>query len=147
MPAGKRTAVGSPSETEANAPSEAHGVWSEVWQRVTSSVTIRRLDGEAQASPNGPVDPDAMFAAAQSQLATGDLAGAVGRLDSDDLRGALNEAQRASLEDWLRDARARLTAQASLADLSRRALALSVARAAASAAPVSGAPEGAAPGP
>lgn len=79
--------------------------WEQALGRLRALVTIRRIDDRAKTGPEAAVD------AAQSDLARGDLAGAVALLGK--LTGAAAEAA----QPWLRIARQRLAAEAALTHL------------------------------
>jgi hypothetical protein len=117
-------------------PAEQVGFWAGIWQRFASVVTVRRLDANAQAT--GGSQSGAMGTAverASARLTSDDLAGAIGLLDDEATRRNLSPAQQSALDDWLRDARARLAAETGFATLSRRSLALFSAKADMSASP------------
>jgi hypothetical protein len=78
----------------------------EVWRRLSSLVTIRRIDSAGDDQPAG--GPAAAVKGALQALAGGDLEGAVGALDP--LTGAPAEAA----GPWLRMAKQRLSAEAAL---------------------------------
>jgi uroporphyrinogen-III synthase len=87
--------------------------WHDMVRRLSTAVTIRKV-GEAAGD-----DPAARIARAEQRLAGRDLAGAV-----DALAGLTGAAARAAA-GWLDDARARLTLDKGLADLSSAAVAAS----------------------
>jgi hypothetical protein len=110
------------------AAAEERGFWGEIWQRFASMVSVRRLDVPAVQSPgqagSGGNDMAGAAQRAAAHLAVDDLAGAIALLDDDMVRRNLNAEQQTALDDWLRAARARLTAETGFANLSRRSLAL-----------------------
>lgn len=96
----------------AAAPGAEADFWDRVWSRVQSLVTVRRtgeVPGETVA---------ARLSRAEAALARGDLAEAVKQLEG------LAGAARAAAAGWIADAKARLAADAALAELDRGALAL-----------------------
>ncbi len=76
-----------------------------------SAVRVRRVD----AAPTGS-EPDAVLARAEAALDQGDLAGAVKEVS------ALPPASRETLAPWLENARARLSADATIAELQTKLL-------------------------
>jgi hypothetical protein len=139
-----QTATGPAPGPAAEMPAAERGFWAEIWHRLTSVVTVRRLDVNA-AQPSAPASPDTapLFDRASARLAADDLAGAIALLDDEAVRRNLSATQRASLDDWLRDGRARLAAETAFANLSRRSLALYAAKPDGS--PPAGAPPQASP--
>jgi hypothetical protein len=79
--------------------------WEQALRRLRALVTIRRIDDRAK------IGPEATVGAAQSDLAQGDLAGAVALL------GRLTGAAAETAQPWLRIARQRLAAEAALTHL------------------------------
>ncbi len=117
----------SAAEPAGQAPAAERTFWGEIWDRLSSVVTVRRLDANAaqtSARAQGQADGVTLIDRAAQRLAVDDLAGAVALLDSDAARRDLSDAQSAALDDWLRDARGRLTAETAFANLARRSLAL-----------------------
>jgi hypothetical protein len=90
---------------------EAEGLWSGVLRRLSRVATFRPK-GEVEGS-----DPGAVLARAESRLENDDLAGAVEQMAG--LSGPAAEAA----QGWLADAKARLAADRTIADLSHYALA------------------------
>jgi hypothetical protein len=124
------------SSASPDTPTEPAGFWAGIWQRFASVVTVRRLDANAQTT--GGSQSGAMGTAverASARLTSDDLAGAIGLLDDEATRRNLSPAQQTALDDWLRDARARLAAETGFATLSRRSLALFSAKAEAPSSP------------
>ena len=113
-------------------PPQERGFWAEVGRRLASIVTISRLDANVSSSAApGQFAKDGATGAidrAAAHLISDDLTGAVAALDSDLFRRDRLSGPQAMLEDWLRDARARLAADTSFAVLSRRSLSLFSAR-------------------
>ncbi len=70
--------------------------WQKIWAEISGLIVVRRT-GEVEGE-----NLEARLARAESRLATDDLAGAIAEL------GAIEDAARAPLEDWLADARTRL---------------------------------------
>jgi hypothetical protein len=117
----------SAAEPASPAPTPERGFWGEVWDRLSSTVTVRRLDANAaQTTPQGQAQAAGatLIERALQRLAFDDLAGAVALLESDAAMRDFSGAQSAALDDWLRDARGRLTAETSFINLARRSLAL-----------------------
>lgn len=110
-------------------PAAERGFWDEIWHRMSSMVTVRRLD-DATGQPSTPAAGDAspLLDRAAARLAVDDLAGAIALLADEGARRNLAGAQLAALDDWLRDGRARLGAEMAFANLSRRSLTLYSAR-------------------
>ncbi len=79
--------------------------WEQALDRIKRLVTIRRIGSAAHN------DPEAAITAAQSALASSDLAGAVSAL------GSLSGSNANAAQPWLRMARGRLAAEAALAHL------------------------------
>lgn len=131
-----KPAQGSAAEPAEQPQAADRTFWGGVWDRLSSVVTVRRLDANAaQSSGQGQGQATAvtLIERAAQRLAIDDLAGAVALLDSDATRRDLSGAQAAALDDWLREARGRLNAETAFANLARRALALHGSAAAATA--------------
>lgn len=75
---------------------------------------LRRQLGARSVAPREGSDPDAILSRAEAAVRDGKISDALGELD------ALPENTRASLDDWLADARARTNAEAAVQDLSQR---------------------------
>lgn len=114
----------SAAEPVPQAPAAERGFWAETWHRLGSVVTVRRLDPAPAATTPAPSDSANLVARAMARLAIDDLAAAMAVLDGEAPRHNLTPAQTSALDDWLRDGRARLSAETSFANLSRRSLAL-----------------------
>lgn len=93
-------------------PDETDGWWNRTVDRALSVVSVRRTDGEAVGDGTA-----AIVSRAEQRLAAGNLAAAVGEL------GAIDGAPAEVAAPWLRDARARLAADAAVSDLTAEALA------------------------
>lgn len=133
----KPNAAATPSAAS-ETPAEPDGFWDGIWQRFASLVKVQRLDANTQTSgqsSSGPAHFGAAIERASARLEADDLAGAIGLLDDEVLRRPLSAGQQGALDDWLREARARLTAETGFATLSRRSLALFSAKADMPAAP------------
>lgn len=94
------------------APQDGDTWWNRTIDRALTVVSVRRTDGLAVGDGTA-----AVVSRAEALMDGGDLGGAVAELES--LQGAPAEAA----ADWLTDARARLTAEAALSDLSAEAVA------------------------
>ena len=144
-----KPAAAAPSDTS-EAPAESVGFWADIWRRFASIITVRRLDANAQTTGQPSSGAAAMGTAierAAARLAADDLAGAIAVLDDEATRRNLTPTQQITLDDWLREARARLTAETGFATLSRRSLALFAAKVDMSPAPVPARPAPADPAP
>lgn len=125
----RRQSGAMPQATGAPAPEEPAGFWRDIAQRLTSIVTVHRLDGNVAVAPNvaqpgGDARTNALERAA-TRLIGDDLAGAIAAFEGDDEAADGTLSAQAS---WLRDARARQSAEASFSALSRRSLAMFAAR-------------------
>lgn len=127
----KPNAGAASSSSSSEATTEPDGFWDGIWQRFASLVRVQRLDANAQTTgqTSGPLLFGAAIERASARLESDDLAGAIGLLDDEVLRRPLSAGQQTALDDWLREARARLTAETGFATLSRRSLALFSAKA------------------
>lgn len=91
---------------------ETDGWLNRTMDRALSVVSVRRTDGEAVGDNTASV-----VSRAEQRLAAGNLSGAVGEL------GALQGAPAEAAASWLKDARARLAADAAVSELTADALA------------------------
>ncbi|MFA7430878.1 MAG: mitofilin family membrane protein [Rhodospirillaceae bacterium] len=93
-------------------PDEGNGWWNNTVDRALSVVSVRRTDGDAVGT-----DTASIVSRAEQRLAAGNLSGAVGELRA--LQGGPADAA----ASWLRDANARLAADAATSELTAEALA------------------------
>lgn len=121
-------AVTAPPSTPPETAVAERGFWAEIGQKLASIVTISRLDANASSSaaPDIPGRVGGMSAIdrAAAMLVSDELAAAVAAFDHDGLSRDPVNRQQVMLEDWLRDARARLAAENSFVVMSRRSLSL-----------------------
>ena len=114
-----------PDGVASEAGGAERGFWAEIGRRLSSMVTVHRLEDSAPDDNAVPAATgDSLLTRAAARLASDDLSGALVVLDNAAARRGLSTTQLAALDEWLRDARARLQAEAAFATLSRRALAL-----------------------